>query len=205
MTKTKVIIADDHQMVAEALQQLINNTGNAHVLATANTLEQTAQLLEQVHPDILLLDIAMPDGDGIDAVKQLKKLSPDTRIIMLTMYAEPSVIKRALNNNVDGYLLKSNNIEEMCTAIEEVANGNKYFSQSVEELATRQTESYNTLTPREKDILRLIVNGKTNKEIAEELFLSFETVHSYTKYIRQKLGCTNTATLVRTALEQHLV
>ncbi|MBR1809489.1 MAG: response regulator transcription factor [Paludibacteraceae bacterium] len=205
MTKTKVIIADDHRMVAEALQQLINNTGKANVCAIAGTIEQTAEIIKQTHPDIFLLDIAMPDGDGIDAVEQLKKLSPNTRIIMLTMYAEPSVIQRAINSNVDGYLLKSNNIEEMCTAIEEVAKGNKYFSESVEEIAATQTENYTTLTPRERDILRLIVNGKTNKEIAEELFLGFETVHSYTKYIRQKLGCTNMATLVRTAIEQHLV
>ena len=198
-----IIIADDHQLVAQALKKLIEENMEAQC-TIANTIAETQKALSELQPDILLLDIALPDGDGLDAISMLRQSSISTRIIILTMYAEPSVILRAKCNNVDGYVLKNNSTDELCEAIQQVAQGNNYFSQQTIELAKGQ-EAAPQLTPREREVLRMLTQGMTVKEIAQSLFLSFETVHSYTKYLRQKLGCKNTAALVHTAMRLHLV
>lgn len=201
----QIVIADDHRLVAEGVAQLIHSQTSARVVAICGTLESAVSFLAEHHPDILLLDVALPDGDGIDAVGQLRRQSPQTRIIIFTMYAEPAVIKRALNNNVEGYLLKSCSADELKEAIETVAKGAAYICEEARQIMCCGQECPAQLTAREREILRLIVDGYSQKEIADQLCLAFETVHSYTKYIRQKLGSPNTATLVRMAIEQHLV
>ena len=200
-----VLLADDHTLVVEALEKLINQSNETQITGKATTLEQTRTMLEQLQPQVLLLDIAMPDGDGIDAIPSLRKLSPDTKIIILTMYAEAAVINRALHQKTDGYLIKSTNAQELIEAITTVANGDLYICPEAEQIIDRtKTNEPVQLTAREKEVLQLIVEGYTEKEIADKLYLSFETIHSYTKYLRRKLNCTNTASLVRTAITQHL-
>ena len=200
---TKVIIADDHTLVAEGISRLLapetECCGIAKTLADAET-----QLAEQ-KPDVLLLDIALPDGDGIDALPRLQAASPATRILMLTMYAEPAVIQRAVGAGAHGYLLKSADGDELNTAIRTLAEGGTYICKEAESLTMNWLEEAPVLTMREREILRLMVAGMSIKEMANELCLGFETIHTYTKYLRQKLGCNNTASLVRTAMEQHLV
>ena len=200
-----VMIADDHRVVADGLARLIDNSEEAKTVAVTGRVDETIEQLSRLKPQVLLLDVALPDGDGIDAIPMLLDASPATRIIVLTMYAEPVVVQRALSAQAHGYLFKSVTPEELITALRTVAKGNTYICEEAQDLLNAQTETPATLTVREREILRLIVQGKTMKEIADELCLGFETIHSYTKYLRMKLNCSNTASLVRTALEQHLV
>lgn len=202
MKTRTILIADDHRLVAEGIQALLPMDYTC--CGIAHTLAHTVALLAQYCPDILLLDIALPDGDGLDALPRLRKASPETRILVLTMYAEGAVVRRALQAKADGYLLKSTDSNELAKALHTVELGDTYLCP--EALAQSiQGEAPPSLTPREREVLRLIVEGLTMKEISERLYLGFETIHSYTKYLRQKLGCNNTASLVRTAIEQHLV
>ena len=200
-----IIIADDHKMVAQALKQVIEAKDSAEVTGIALTIADAAGQLEEKKPDLLLLDIAMPDGDGIEALPELRKASQDTKIIILTMYSEAEVIQRAIKSGVDGYLMKDSDAEEILAAIEHVSNGERYISPAAESKAAALTETIPQLTPREREVLKLIVEGKSSREAAKVLYLGFETVRSYTKYLRQKLGVKNTAGMVEKAIRLHLV
>lgn len=199
----RVMIADDHQLVAEGTARLLAD--DTTCCAIANTIAQTEKQLKAQKPDVLLLDIAFPDGDGIDAIPLLQAASEQTRILMFTMYSEAAVIRRAINSGAHGYLLKSTDTQELTEAIHSLAKGEDYICTEARQRINFHSETAPTLTPREREILKLIAAGKSTKEIANELCLGFETVHTYTKYLRQKLGCNNIASLVRTAIEQHLV
>lgn len=200
-----IIIADDHRLVAEGIARLIDESKKARVTAIARDLNEASQLLRTTPCDILLLDVAMPDGDGIDAISRFTKLSQKLRVIVLTIYAEPAVIRRAMDAGAAGYILKNTDASELIDGITVVADGDIFVSKAAQQLLIDNGEAAPELTPREREILKLVVEGLSMKEIADRLCLGFETVHSYTKYIRQKLGCNNIASLVRTAIERHLV
>ena len=200
-----IIIADDHRLVAEGIARLIDESKKARVTAIARNLNEASQLLRTTPCDILLLDVAMPDGDGIDAISRFTKLNQKLRIIVLTIYAEPAVIRRAMDAGAAGYILKNTDASELIDGITVVADGDTFVSKAAQQLLIDNGEAAPELTPREREILKLVVEGLSMKEIADRLCLGFETVHSYTKYIRQKLGCNNIASLVRTAIERHLV
>lgn len=200
-----IIIADDHRLVAEGIARLIDESKKARVTAIARDLNEASQLLRTTPCDILLLDVAMPDGDGIDAISRFTKLNQKLRIIVLTIYAEPAVIRRAMDAGAAGYILKNTDASELIDGITVVADGDIFVSKAAQQLLIDNGEAAPELTPREREILKLVVEGLSMKEIADRLCLGFETVHSYTKYIRQKLGCNNIASLVRTAIERHLV
>ena len=200
-----VMIADDHRVVADGLARLIEGGGEARVVAVATTLDATKKLVKEHRPQVLFLDVALPDGDGIDAIPTLQSASPETRIIVLSMFAEEAVVNRALAANAQGYVFKSVDVTELHESMASVMKGETYLCKEARELLSGQNETTPMLTMREREILKLIVEGQTMKEIAGRLGLGFETVHSYTKTLRLKLGCNNTASLVRKALEQHLV
>lgn len=187
------------------MKQVIEAKDSAEVTGIALTIADAAGQLEEKKPDLLLLDIAMPDGDGIEALPKLRKASQDTKIIILTMYSEAEVIQRAIKSGVDGYLMKDSDADEILAAIEHVSNGERYISPAAESKAAALTETIPQLTPREREVLKLIVEGKSSREAAKVLYLGFETVRSYTKYLRQKLGVKNTAGMVEKAIRLHLV
>ena len=201
----KVVIADDHRLVAEGIARLINDTQQAEVVAIAGTLEKATEHIAEKQPQVLLLDVAMPDGDGIEALHSLQHRCPAMRVIIFTSFSEPSVVRRAMSSGAAGYLLKNASTRELLECLQEVADGKEYICRGVQVPANGWRETLPALTMREREVLALIVEGKTIKEIADQLCLGFETVHSYTKYLRQKLGVGNTASLVRVALERHLV
>jgi len=200
-----VIIADDHRLVAEGIAKLITDSKDINVTAIAESIDEARRLVTAHHPDVLLLDVAMPDGDGIDAISTLRQLYAPLRIIILTVYAEPNVVHRAKAAGANGYILKSTDSEELFNGIRTVAEGSSYICRETQTLMEHAEQPPTRLNNREREILRLIVKGHSIKEIADILNLGFETVHSYTKYLRQKLGCSNMAALVRTAIEQHLI
>ena len=200
---TTIIIADNHRMVAEGIASLL--PANFSCCGLARTISEASRLIDMHHPDLLLLDIGMPDGDGIDAIPQLLTIQPTLRILILTMYDEAAVIQRALDSGAHGYILKSADREELTRGIITVASGGSYVCQEAQALLQNSKETAPELTQREREVLRLVVEGRTIKEIAERLCLGFETVHSYTKSLRQKLGCSNTASMVRKAINLHLI
>lgn len=201
----EVLIVDDHRIVAEGVSQLMTGDEGIRTVGIAATLSEASQMMSELHPQVVLLDVALPDGDGIDALPELLLSSPETKVIVLTMFAEPSVIRRAMDAQAQGYLLKNTTKEELVEAIRVVAMGENYLSKEVRDQLLSDVKKAPVLTLREREIIRLMSEGCTMKEIADRLFLSFETVHSYTKNLRVKLGCNNTASVVRTAMEQHWI
>ena len=200
-----VIIADDHTMLVQALSVALQKSGELEVTGEVSTLKDTFSAVEEKKPDVLLLDIALQDGDGLEALPKLKKAVPEMKIIMLTMYAEAAMIECAIEKGADGYVLKNGDGEELLEAIKQVAAGNRYISKAAEILLQDNKEKMPQLTKREHEILELLVEGMTMKEIADKLCLAFETVHSYTKALHQKFDVNNIASLVKKAIEWHIV
>lgn len=202
---THILIADDHRVVAEGIAALLDSEQDIHVDGIASAVSEALMLVGHLRPQLLLLDVGLPDGDGIDAIPQLLAACPSMRIVVLTMYAEAAVVHRAMQAGAHGFLLKSADADELARAVHTVAAGETFVCEAAQALIDVEAEAPPVLTVREREILQLIVQGCPQKEIADRLCLAFETVHSYTKYIRKKLNCPNTATLVRKAIEQHLV
>ena len=200
-----VYIADDHQMVCEGLSELINNSGKAHVSRTFNTLEACRQAMHERKPDVLLLDLSMPDGDGVDFCQQIVSSFPKIRIVAVTIHDEYSMIQRMMECGAHGYVLKSSPVEELIEAIVCVWQKQQYVSPAVETILREGRSRSVVLTEVERNILRLVCDGMTNPEIAAHLHLSTETVNWYRKRLLAKFGVRNTVSLVRLAVEQKLV
>lgn len=202
-----VAISDDHIIVSQSLDAMLQKCSNISIIAHAHSIAECEKMLEQNHDmDVLLLDVGMPDGNSLDYVETWKAQHANVRILILTTYAEAAMINRAFASGADGYLLKTCTGEELIEGITTVARGERYLCSGANQLLqdNPQTEVV-VLTPREREVLRLIVNGYSIKMIADELCLAFETVHSYYKYLKLKLNVPNTAALVRIAMEQKLV
>jgi len=200
-----VYISDDHQMVCEGLSELINESGKAHVSRTFNTLETCRLALEERRPDVLLLDLSMPDGDGVAFCQQIVNAYPNVRIVAVTIHDEYSMIQRMMACGAHGYVLKSSPIEELIEAIVSVWQKREYVSPQVEAILREGKSSSVVLTDVEVHILRLICDGMTNPQIATQLHLSTETVSWYRKRLLAKYGKKNTASLVRLAVEKKIV
>lgn len=203
----KIAISDDHKVMTESLDTMLKQSGEFEVIAhSANIAECEAMLEQNADIDVLILDIGMPDGNSLDYVETWKDRYPEVRILVLSTYAEAAVINRALSCGSDGYVLKTCGKEELLEGIHSVMRGDQYVcKEAVAILETHPQLDVVELTPREREVLKLIVDGYSIKMIADRLCLGFETVHSYYKYLKLKLGVPNTAALVRVAIEQKLV
>ena len=157
-----VYIADDHQMVCEGLSELINNSGKAHVSRTFNTLEACRLALEERRPDVLLLDLSMPDGDGVVFCQQMVNTYPNVRIVAVTIHDEYSMIQRMMECGAHGYVLKNSPVEELIEAIVSVWQKRQYVSPQVEAILREGKSNSVVLTDVETHILRLICDGHTN-------------------------------------------
>ena len=200
-----VYIADDHQMVCEGLSEMINQSGKAHVSRTFNTLETCRQTLQERRPDVLLLDLSMPDGDGVAFCQQIISDYPNVRVVAVTIHDEYSMIQRMMECGAHGYVLKSSPVEGLIEAIVSVWQKQQYVSPQVEAILNEGKSRNVVLTDVETHILRLICDGLTNPEIATQLHLSIETINWYRKRLLAKFGMKNTVSLVRLAVEQKLV
>lgn len=200
-----VHIVDDHKILAEGLQKLVNESGFTQTTATSYTGKECLANLRQEQPDVLLLDINLPDASGIDLCKEIKEKYPSIKIVALTSYSEYSIVRQMTENGASGYVIKNAMPEEILMSIETVAAGETFLCEQIDMLMKRSTKQHVWLTPREKDLLKLIVDGFTNTEIAQQLFLGVETVNSYRKNLLFKLGARNTAVLVKMALEEKLI
>ncbi|WP_246865790.1 response regulator [Croceivirga thetidis] len=207
--KIKVLIVDDHPLVIEGLKSLLRGNQDIKVVESCNDGYHALQYLQNNFVDIVLLDINLPDTSGIDICEQISKKHPTIAVIGLSTYGERSIINQMISNGAKGYLLKNVTETELIEAINKVYRGNVYFGVEVQKaMANTIFHSMgNTprLTKREKQILKLIVSGKTNNQIAEELFISPLTVETHRRNLMKKMKASNTASLVKIAIEKALV
>ncbi|MDL2238869.1 response regulator transcription factor [Bacteroidales bacterium OttesenSCG-928-L14] len=200
-----VYITDDHVMLVEGIEKAINESKIAHVNNTFFDIESCRKALIYERPDVLLLDISLPDGSGIDYCKEVHELYPNVKIIAITSHDEYSIARKMLENGAMGYILKNSSAEELIEGIEAVYNGEKYLCDRIENIIKRRSSNEVYLSEREKEILRLIVDGYTNPEIADKLNLSPLTIKGYRKNLILKLDVKNTASLVNLVLTEKLI
>ena len=205
---TTLNILDDHKMVVDSLSKMINDSGTAQVTNTYHSIESCRQGLEKVLPDILFLDIGLPDGDGVDFCAELKRKYPELKVIMLTTYKELNIAKRALYNGAFGYILKNAEIDEVLAGIETVSNGEQFLCEEIELLINNKAnrnEKIVWLSNREKEVLALIAEGLTSDQIAEQLFIHKDTVKTYRDNLFAKIKVKNMAELIKKSYEMKLI
>lgn len=202
----RIIIIDDHPVVIDGMKQLIESEPDMKVAGSAMNGTDCKALLKNTPADIILLDINLPDINGMELCEYIKQHYPVIRIIALTGFKEYFYMQRMIHNGASGYLLKNALPEEITEGIRTVYGGNEYFSEEVSSvLKSRKEKGSIFLTIRETELLSLIVEGYTNREIADKLFLGVETINSYRKNLLLKLGVKNTAAMVKLAITEKLV
>lgn len=202
----KIAIVDDHPIVADGIRQLIEEADGMEVVGTAMCGDDCKELLKRIIPDVLLLDINLPDMSGMDLCGYIHDRYPFIRVIALTGFKEYFYMQKMIRNGASGYLLKNALPEEILEGIRNVYAGERYFSEEANAVMNARKENRKLfLTLRETELLSLIVEGYTNKEIADKLFLGVETVNSYRKNLLLKLGVKNTAAMVKLAITENLV
>ncbi|WP_282044410.1 response regulator [Winogradskyella flava] len=209
---TKIAITDDHNMVLQGIQSMLSDTKEIKIVGLYNNGSETLNGVVKDEPDILLLDINLPDINGIDLCKALKKANPILKIIALSNYDEVSFIKRMLNAGADGYLLKNTDKLELLTAFKTVLNDEQYLQRDIEKKLLNQSIGKKTtnnllikLTRREKEVLEAIAEELTTQEISEKLFISPKTVETHRMNIMSKLGAKNSVGIIKTAIENNLL
>jgi DNA-binding NarL/FixJ family response regulator len=211
----RILIADDHGIVRAGLKLLLNRISGTEVVAEASDGREAVRLAKAFQPDVVLIDVAMPLLNGLDAARQIARENPRTGIIVLSMYMDESYILRALDAGARGYLIKDNADDELENAIRSVAAGRPFFSQAIADTLLEDhvhvmrkqgvTESYDLLTEREREVLHLLAEGKSNKETAAVLNLSPYTVDTHRTNLMQKLGLHNTAEIVLYAVRHAII
>ena len=201
--KIRIIIADDHLLIAETWATLINMDPEFEVVKVYDNTQSLIDDITEIKPDIAILDININPFSGIEATKMIKKLAPGTKIIGVSMHNQPSFAKKMIRNGATGYVTKNSNKVEMYDAIRAVMKGEKYICAEIQKNITNQLlvdeddNKLSKLTEREIEIIKLIKNGSTNKEIAESLFLSPRTVETHRARILKKLDLKNSLSLVK--------
>jgi DNA-binding NarL/FixJ family response regulator len=200
-----LIIVEDHPVVVEGLKLMFNSSGNYLVEGVASTGKECLQLLKWIKPDVLLLDINLPDTSGIDLCKLILEKYPEQKVLALTTYNERVFIQQMLDNGAYGYVLKNASSDEIMEGVTEVHKGNRYLCSESENLLKKSQENELMITRRESGVLKLLAEGFTNLEIAERLFISPLTVDSHRKNLIVKLQARNTASLIKIASDKGLV
>ena len=195
----RVAIVDDHKIFADSLVRLIGELNATRVIWKAYSAAECWKLLKTKQPDVLMLDVGLPDGNGIDLCSQIKKKYARVRIIMLTSYGELSTIKRALAAGADGYVLKNSMPDELLEGICTVASGKRFLCDNVDQTLKEQENNLLEFTRRELELLKLIVEGYTLPELAKTMCLEPQTIRSYRKNLNVKLDAHNTAQLIKNA------
>ncbi|MBY5568529.1 two-component system response regulator MctR [Rhizobium leguminosarum] len=205
--KIRVLLIDNHPLVLDGLKALLETFDHIEVAGTAGLAQTGLEIGRQVLPQVVLMDINMPKLSGIDAIELFRNELPQARVVMLSMHDSREYISSSVMHGAAGYILKDVSTDEIVSAIEIVAGGGTYFSSGVFDalMGERAEEGSDPLTPRERDILGLIVAGRSNKEIAETLGITSATAETHRKNLKKKLGIATTAGLIRYALDHGIV
>jgi DNA-binding NarL/FixJ family response regulator len=212
-TKQRILLVDDHEVVRLGLKALLERQSNFEVIGEAGTARDAVELADTLSPDVIVMDIRLPGGSGIEACQEITSKHPDAKVIMLTSYAEDEMLFSAIRAGAAGYVLKQINGEDLVKAIQAVGRGEALLDPAVTQRifqevrkAAREEEAsaFSALTQQEKHVLLLVSEGKTNREIAKALFLGEGTVRNYVSSILSKLGVSNRAEAAAYAVEHNL-
>ena len=213
--KVRIVLADDHTILREGLRALLTADDEIVVVGEAQDGREAVRCVERLEPDLLLMDLSMPRMSGMDAIREIKKRYPDTKIIALTVHKTEEYLLTTLQAGADGYVLKDATHDELVMAIRTVMAGKSYLSPDVSEKviegylvgkeSNRSLSAWETLSQREREVLKLIAEGYKNKEIAEDLCISLKTVEKHRANLMKKLDLHNAAALTVYAVEKGLV
>jgi DNA-binding NarL/FixJ family response regulator len=210
----RVLIAEDHLLVRAGIRALLEKSGDIHILGEASNGQEAIEQTREFKPDVLIMDIMMPRLNGIEAAEQIQELKLPTNILILSMYSDAGFVYKALQCGVKGYVLKSSVSDELLQAVRTVAGGDRFLSGPISELigegtvhsyASNEDDPFTTLSPREKEVMKLIAEGYTSVEIGRLLFISDKTVEKHREKLMKKLNVRNLAGLVRLAIKYRLV
>lgn len=212
----RVLLADDHDLMRQGIRALLDARPNIEICGEAVDGEMAIQKAEELLPDVVVLDVTMPKMNGLEAARQIRKKLPNVRVVMFTVHDTGEMVREILDAGAHAYILKSDASSQLAAAIEAAAQKDLYFSSGVSEIVMdslmnsyepKQDEDHSDipLTDREIDIVRHLANGKSNKEIATDLFISVRTVETHRRTIHKKLGISSLAELVRYAVRHHLI
>ncbi len=206
MSTIEVFIVDDHYMVIEGIRTMLKDEKDINLIGHASNAASCLSFIKNKQPDVILMDISMPDKSGIELCKEVRDHYPGIFVIGLSTFNQFTFINAMMKNGASGYLLKNAGRAEITLAIESVVRGKIYLSREAATILKNAAhEDSPVLTKRENEVLRMIAEGLTNPEIAEKLFLSISTVDTHRKSLMRKLNIKNTALLVRYALEQRVI
>ena len=211
MKRITVLLAEDHMIVREGFRKMLEMEDDFEVVGEAPDGRQAVALAKKFHPDVVLMDIAMPLLNGLEATRQVLKEVPATKVLMLSAHSDDAYVNNATESGASGFLLKQTSAHDVCRAIREVKKGNKFFSPSISRRQDRihplssdgeggLKKKATPLTSREMEVLQLIAEGKANKETADELGIGIKTVEKHREHIMQKLDIHDTAGLTRYAI-----
>ena len=216
MERIKVILVDDHQIVRDGIKALINEEPNINIITEASSGADLFDKLNTYKPDVILMDINLPDTNGIEITKQLKETKPEIKVLILSMHMGEDYIVNAIEAGAKGYLPKTTSKKEIITAINTISKGEDFFNESISNILIKsyvkraqtpkkEEEKQVDLTKREKEIITLFALGMSNKEIADKLFISIRTVESHKNNIMNKLELKSTVDLVKFALKNKFI
>jgi DNA-binding NarL/FixJ family response regulator len=203
-----IILADDHAMLREGIRKIIERIDDALISGEANDGLELLELLKKSSPNMIILDISMPNLRGLEAIREIRKTYPKVKILVLTMHKKKEFLRQALQDGADGFLLKEDAGSELIRAVQTVREGGKYLSPLLTNVLTSlaiEEEKTEVLTMREREVLKLLAEGKRTKEIAAALYISPHTVRRHRSNIMEKLNIENLADLVRYAISQSYV
>jgi two-component system, NarL family, response regulator DevR len=213
MTKQRILLVDDHEVVRLGLKALLDHHGQFEVVGEAATAKEALEQVARLHPDIVLMDIRLPGTSGIEACEEVVKQFPETRVVMLTSYAEDEMLFSAIRAGASGYILKQIGGEDLVRALEAVGRGEALLDPAVTQrvfqevrraVKEEEASAFVNLSQQERHVLLLVSEGKTNREIAKALFLGEGTVRNYVSSILSKLGVSNRAEAAAYAVEHNL-
>jgi two-component system response regulator NreC len=215
MEKLRVLLVDDHTVVRHGLRRILASDEQIEIVGEAGDGRAAVEVAQRVQPHVVVMDVALPELNGIEATRQLAKRAPNVHVLMLTMHADDVYVRQALKAGARGYLLKDSEDLDLIKAVKAVGAGGSFFSPAVSRVVLsgylgdrpvgEADDPLGRLTDREREVLQLIAEGKTNKEIAVALSLSVNTVETHRKHLMEKLDLHNTAELVRFAIRERLV
>ncbi len=216
MSKIRVLLADDHTIVRQGLIALLESHEDIEVVGEAENGRQAFEKAEQISPDIVVLDITMPYLNGIEATRKIKKLNPEIKVIVLTVHDSEEYVHQILQAGASGYLLKESAVSDLVSAINAVNRGDVFLSPTISKVVvsdyikhtggeSRAIDSLDVLTSREREVLQLIAEGHTNREVARLLKLSVKTINVHRTRIKEKLNISNTAGLVKYSIKKGMI